>query len=166
MSLDTLYLFSRQGGDIERVLRLFARRVNGIDNASSGGGPVPRDPPEFAEFRAVCELIGRLDNRGISVLTTEDRSTDLAGTIPVDDLKAHDLVEIKKAGYGVRPIGLGSGGYQLTETKPVRVLNIHPSAIALPETLEFARMLRLEPYQTSYPVEEVAGGAVPAVRRG
>ena len=157
VSLETLYLFARQGGDIGRVLRLFARRVNGVDNASLGGGPVPKDPPEFAEFRAICELIGGLDNRGISVLTTEDRPSDLAGTIPVDDLKAHDLVEIKKAGYGVRPIGLGSG-YQLTETKPLRVLKIHPAAIALPETLEFERMLRLRPYLDTYPVEEAPEG--------
>ena len=161
VSLDTLYLFSRQGGDIERVLRLFVRRTNGIDNASLGGGPVPKDPPEFAEYRAVCESIDRLDEEGIGVLTTEDRPSDLAGTIPVDELGARDLVEIKKAGYGVRPIGLGSG-YQLTETKPVRVLKIHPAAIALPETLEFERMLRLQPYLDTYPVVEAPEGQLRA----
>ena len=53
VSLDTLYLFTRQAGGVERVLRLFVRKMNGIDNATSGGGPVPVDPPEFAEFRSI-----------------------------------------------------------------------------------------------------------------
>ena len=105
----------------------------------------------------MSELLGRLERLGIGILTTESRSSDLPGTIPVDNLDAHDLVEIKKAGYGVRPIGLGSG-YQLTETKPVRLLEIQPQAIASPEILELARRLGLQPYRSSYPVDEAPEG--------
>jgi hypothetical protein len=158
VSLETLYLFTKQAGDTERVLRLFVRRMNGIDNATSGGGPMPRDPPQFGEFRAICELFGRLESQGIGVLTTETRSSDLGETIPVEKIETHDLVEIKKAGYGVRPIGLGSAGYQLTATRPIRVLEIHPRAIASPEILELSRSLGLKPYQSSYPVEEAPEG--------
>ena len=154
VSLDTLFLFTRQAGDIERDLRLFVRRMNGIENATSGGGPVPRDPPEFGEFRTVSELFGHLEGLGIGILTTQKRSSDLPETITLD---ARDLVEIKKAGYGVRPVGLGSG-YQLTETRPIRVLEIHPRAIASPEILEIDRKLGLRPYQSSYPVEEAPEG--------
>ena len=157
VNLETMYLFTRQAGDTDRVLRLFVRRMNGIDNASSGGGPIPRDPPAFGEFRAISEAFGRLGARGIGVLTTENRSTDLPETIPVEKVDASDLVAIKKAGYGVRTVGLASG-YQLTQSNPVRVLAIHPRAIALPEILELDRMLGLEPYRSSYPMEEAPEG--------
>ena len=102
--------------------------------------------------------MARIGDQGIAILTTESKPVDLAGTIPVDTVDARDLVEIKKAGYGVRPIGLGSRGYQLTETKPTRVLQIHPRAIASPEITDLERMLLLEPYQTTYPVKEAPEG--------
>ena len=124
VSLDTLYLFERQAGDVERVLRLFVRRMNGIDNSTSAGGPVPADSPEFAEFRTISELIARLDAQGVSVLTSESKPVDLAGTIPVDTVDARDLVEIKKAGFGVRPIGLtititSNSGYKMAVKKKI-----------------------------------------------
>jgi hypothetical protein len=158
VSLETLYLFTRQAGDAERVLRLFVRIMNGIENATSGGGPVPRDPPQFAEFRAACELLGRMEREGIGVLTTEKRSVDLPESLAVEKVETHDLVEIKKAGFGLRPIGLGSAGYQLTETKSVRVLSLHPLAIGLPELVELEGRLGLQPYRSSYPVEEAPQG--------
>ena len=76
VSLDTLYLFTRQAGDIERVLRLFVRRMNGIENATSGGGPVPRDPPQFGEFRMVSEMLGPWKG-GDRILTIETGVADL-----------------------------------------------------------------------------------------
>ena len=158
VSLDTLYLFTTQAGGIERVLRLFVRAANGVDNAISGGGPMPRDPPRFAEFRAVGHLLGHLETQGNGVLTIENRVSALPQAIPVENLQAHDVVEIKKAGYGVRPIGFGSAGYELTETKPVRVLQIHPRAIASAEMLELEGWLGLLPYRSTYPVEEAPEG--------
>ena len=157
VSLETLYLFTRQAGDTERILRLFVRRMNGIENATSGGGPVPRDPPEFGEFRMVSELFGQLEGLGIGILATEQHCSDLAETTTVANVEARDLVEIKKAGYGVRQIP-GSSGYQLTQTKPVRVLAIQPQAVGSPEILELDRRLGLIPGLPSYPVVEAPEG--------
>ncbi len=162
VSLETLYLFSRQGGDIDRVLRLFVRTMNGIDNAPTAGGPIPPEPPAFAEFRAVADRFQRLQGRGLAVLTTEDRVDDLPDAVIVDGLDAKALVEIKKAGYGVRPEG-AAPGYRLTQTKPVRVLQVHPKAAGEPEILDLEATLRLVPYQTSYPVEEAPQGQLLAV---
>ena len=44
-------------------MRLFVRTINGIDNATGGGGPVPADPPEFAEFRTLSDLLASLQAR-------------------------------------------------------------------------------------------------------
>jgi hypothetical protein len=157
VSLETLYLFIRQGGDLDRALRLLVRTMNGIDNAPSAGGPIPPDAPAFAEFRAVADRLDRLRGRGLAVLTTEDRADDLPDTVTVDGLDARTLVEIKKAGYGIRPEG-AAPGYRLTQTKPVRVLQVHPRAAGSPEFLDIEAMLRLAPGQTTYPVEEAPQG--------
>ncbi len=157
VSLDTLYLFTRQGGDVERILRLFVRTMNGIDNAPTAGGPVPADPPDFAEFRVVADRFRRLQGRGLAVLTIEDRVDDLPDAVTVDQIDPRALVENKKAGYGVRPEG-AAPGYRLTKARPVHVLQVHPRAAGSPEILDLEAILRLVPYQTAYPVEEAAQG--------
>jgi hypothetical protein len=83
VNLDTLYLFSKEGWGPERVVRLFVRTINGIDNATSGGGPVPADPPEFAEYRALSDLLASLGRRRAAILTTQDHSADLTDIVPV-----------------------------------------------------------------------------------
>ena len=87
---------------VGRILRLFVRNLNGIENAPAAGGPVPRDPPDFAGFRALSEQFQRLQGRGLAVLTVRDRVDDLADAVPVPWLDARDLVEIKEAGFDVR----------------------------------------------------------------
>jgi len=46
----------------------------------------------------------------------------------------------------------------LTESRTVRVLKIHPSAVADPEIGELTDRLGLQPYQDSYPVDEAPEG--------
>ncbi len=160
VSLDTLYLFSRRTGDVDRVFRLFTRTINGVDNAPTGGGAVPHDPPVFAEFRALSGRFQALGAQGIAILTTQDRVADVPDAVDVDRVDARDLVEIKKAGFGVRSNDPATG-YRLIQTKPVRVLQVQPEAASSPLFLDVAAMLRLVPYATAYPVEEAPDGQLP-----
>ena len=162
VDLKTLYLFSRQGWGPDRVTRLFVRTVNGIDNATSGGGPVPRDPPEFAEFRVLSQLMAALEGRGVAILTAEERRDDLDEVVPVVAVEARDAVAIEKEGLGVRSLGPGNG-YQLTKKKAVDVLRIDSGALDSPEVVDLAQMLRLPPYRTTY---EVAVAPEGQLRRG
>lgn len=155
--LETLYLISANGADVERDLRLFVRSMNGIDNAGSGGGPTPACAPEFSEFRYAAELLSGLHKQRLVVLAVENREFEVPGSVPLDAIAAPDLVKIKAAGYGVRSLG-EKKGYVLTQTRPVRVLRIQPEAVACPEVLELARALRLKPLQDAYEVEEVVEG--------
>jgi hypothetical protein len=162
VNLDTLYLFSREGWGPERVVRLFVRTINGIDNAPSGGGPVPTDPPEFAEYRTLSDLLASLGRRRVSILTTEQRSADLAEIVPVAAIDARDAVALKKEGLGVRALG-PSRGYQLTQSRPVKVVQIDPGSVTSPDVLDLVGILGLQPYQATYDVEEAPQGQV---RRG
>jgi hypothetical protein len=155
--LETLYLFSANGSDHARLLRLFVRNLNGIENAGSGGGPSPSSAPEFVEFRHVAEMLSHLQRQRISVLAVENRLVDVPGAVPMKTLTAQDLLKISAAGQGVRPLG-ENRGYVLTQSRPVRLLRVHPEAVSSPELVELTSALRLKPYQETYEVEEVVEG--------
>jgi len=155
--LETLYLFVANGADQGRLLRLFVRNMNGIDNAGDGGGPNPASPPEFAEFRSVAELSGRLNRERRAVLAIETRQVDVPGAVPLDRVTAEDIIKITAAGQGVRTLGKNKG-YMLTNSKPVRVWRVQREALGSPEVNELARALRLNPLQGTYDVEEVVEG--------
>jgi hypothetical protein len=162
VNLDTLYLFSRQGWGPDRVFRIFVRTVNGIDNASNGGGPIPADPPEFAEFRTMIDLLADLQRRRVTVLTTQQRSADLTDVVPVAAVEAADAVAIKKEGLGVRALG-PDRGYQLTQTRPVKVAQIDPGSVASAEVIGIGQILGLKPSLMTYDVLEAPEGQI---RRG
>jgi len=152
--LDTLYLFVANGADQGRLLRLFVRNINGIDNAGDGGGPTPESAPEFAEFRSAAELSGRLNRERRAVLAIESRPVDVPGAVPINAVTAEDMIKITAAGQGVRPLA-GNKGYMLTHSKPVRVWRVQGEAIGSPEVVEVERVLRLVPSQESYEVEDL-----------
>lgn len=158
--LETFYLLAANGQDPSRLTRLLVRNLNGLDNAASGGGPTPCDAPEFAEYRQAADLLSRLNVERRVVLGTESREADVPGAPPLPSLTTEELLKIRAAGQGVRPLGAGKG-YGLTQTRSVRVIRVQPEAVASPEVLELARLLRLRPGQETYEVEEVLGGQFP-----
>ena len=159
VDLDTLYLFSKEGWGPDRVVRLFVRTINGIDNASSGGGPIPPDPPEFAEFRTLSDLLASLEARRVAIMTTENRSADVADIVPVAAIGAQDAVALKKEGLGVRALG-PDRGYQLTHARPVKIVQIEPGSTNSPDVLGLVQILGLPPYRAAYDVEEAPQGQV------
>jgi hypothetical protein len=159
VNLDTLYLFSKQGWGPQRVMRLFVRTINGIENAPSGGGPMPPDPPEFAEFRIVADLLASLDQRRIAILTTEQRKSDLMDFVPITAIEAQDEVAMEKEGLGVRALS-PHRGYQLTQTKPVKVVQIDARSLESPDVVSLVEIFGLAPYRTVYDIVEAQGGQV------
>jgi hypothetical protein len=157
VDLDTLYLFAKQGGDIQRVFRLFVRTINGLDNASTGGGPVPVNPPTFGEFRTFASILQSLEHREVAVITNDTQVSEVTDTIPLQKIDTKDLVEIKKAGYGVREAEKG-GGYRLTETKKIRSLVINSDVAVRPELQDLLEILSLRHDRDRFPVQEAPEG--------
>jgi hypothetical protein len=155
--LETIYLFAANGFDDARLLRLFVRNINGIDNAGSGGSSSPLTRPEFAEFRHVAGLLSQIQRQRNVVLAVENRQVDVPDAVPIQTLTTEDLLKISAAGQGVRPLA-DKKGYALTRSKSVRLLRVLPEAAHSAQMVELTDALRLKPNQETYDVEEVVEG--------
>ncbi len=153
--LETVYVFSRLGFDIDAVLRLYVRNINGVPNAPSGGGPMPKTRPEFEQFRAFSSALTSLEKQRMAVLEVKNRETEVPD-VGFPTITPENLATLKKAGYGVRR--KTDKTYVATTSTPVTFARFHPSALHSPELAQIVQMLRLRPMQTSYELEESVGG--------
>ena len=65
VELDSLLLLSRSGWSIERLLRVMANRMSGIDNAREASGPTPGEAPKFADFVRAAKIMRELQRAGL-----------------------------------------------------------------------------------------------------
>lgn len=159
LDLETLDLLDAAGWDLDRLFRLLIEDINGVGNARGAGGPTPARAPDFAEYQYLVSLLHRLDEQRFLVLGAESRQSDLPSSVPFESVDAQALVNIQKAGYGVRSLG-EKKGYVLTETKSARGLRVLPEAAATPDMAEVIRILRLRPALAFYEIELTPGGQV------
>lgn len=69
ISTDRLLLLHSSGWNLDRVMRLAVKSLNGVRNAPSASGPTPATPPVFEDFSAAAELLPALQHRGVVSLT-------------------------------------------------------------------------------------------------
>lgn len=155
--LDTFDLLDAAGWDKDRLFRLLIEEINGVDNASAGSGPTPDQAPDFAEYKYLALLVRRLHQQRLLALDVENAESDVPSSVPFESIDAQTLVNIRKAGYGIRSLG-EKRGYALTETKLVRGLRIFPSAVGSHEMAEVIRILHLIPGLPFYEIEPSSGG--------
>lgn len=65
MSFKTFMLMANSGWSIERLLRLTASRMNGLENAPEAEGPTPKDAPRYAQFIRAAKLLRELQKRDV-----------------------------------------------------------------------------------------------------
>nr|VFK24058.1 MAG: hypothetical protein BECKMB1821G_GA0114241_100716 [Candidatus Kentron sp. MB]VFK34103.1 MAG: hypothetical protein BECKMB1821I_GA0114274_10615 [Candidatus Kentron sp. MB]VFK76740.1 MAG: hypothetical protein BECKMB1821H_GA0114242_10725 [Candidatus Kentron sp. MB] len=63
VELDSLLLLSHSGWSIERLLRVMANRMNGVENAREASGPTPANAPRFADFLTATEIMRTLQRK-------------------------------------------------------------------------------------------------------
>ena len=63
MSYETFTLLANTGISIDRLLRLTASRMNGLQNAPEAGGPTPAEAPDYAEFARAAALLRELQKK-------------------------------------------------------------------------------------------------------
>ena len=64
MDLNSLLVLSRSGWSIERLLRVMANTMNGLDNAREASGPTPAETPDYEEFVRAAKLLRDAQKRG------------------------------------------------------------------------------------------------------
>jgi hypothetical protein len=62
---EIILLLTRSGWSIERLLRLTANKINGINNASEASGPTPALEPSYKEFKVLANIFYRLQQKSI-----------------------------------------------------------------------------------------------------
>lgn len=62
---EIILLLTRSGWSIERLLRLTANKINGINNASEASGPTPTFAPSYKEFKALANIFYQLQQKNI-----------------------------------------------------------------------------------------------------
>jgi hypothetical protein len=142
VSLETIFTLSWAGWSLERVLRLCANHMNGLDNASRATGPTPSTAPAFEEFAEAVHLLRQLQLEGaFEVGGVADRSV-LSGPIDADRVGAGDLIAAAREGYRFVPAEDGEG---LVLSAPSRslVLEIDPRIQSSEAWRRFAELLSL-----------------------
>tara|TARA_B100001750_G_scaffold245210_2_gene264263 strand:+ start:3046 stop:4128 length:1083 start_codon:yes stop_codon:yes gene_type:complete len=128
MSMETLLLLTRTGWSMERVLRLMVQNINGLDNATSAGGPTPQLRPDFESFRKVAGYFRTLQNRNQVEIAYQKSKTPktLSGPIPVQQIAGADLVLAAEKGFR---FDVNEEGTQVILTSPDQflVLRVAPN---------------------------------------
>lgn len=79
MSFETFILLANTGISIDRLLRLTASRMNGLQNAPEAEGPTPAEVPDYVEFAPAAALLRELQKKDALRFRFRDPGTD---TIP------------------------------------------------------------------------------------
>jgi hypothetical protein len=157
VELDSVYLLTQYGWGIDRVLRLIARDLNGLDNTISREDRRASEAESLRLFAEVASRLRRLEAaRWISV-GVEQRREVLSAPIPADRVTSDDLLSAADAGYRLE-LQDDPPSYLLTESRPHYVLVVDEDAWEDPDFVEIARSLGLPRKQTTYEID--AGGGV------
>jgi hypothetical protein len=62
---EIILLLTRSGWSIERLLRLTANKINGINNASEASGPTPNFEPSYKNFKALANIFYQLQQKNM-----------------------------------------------------------------------------------------------------
>jgi hypothetical protein len=62
VELQTLLLLRDAGWEMDDILTVFADRMNGVPNASTGGDSTPEGVPEYLKFQQLAEAIDELED--------------------------------------------------------------------------------------------------------
>ena len=70
LPISYVLLQGQSGWRTERVFGIFVERVNDLYNAPEASGPTPEDEPQYKKFKRLLELMGQLDDAGLTELGT------------------------------------------------------------------------------------------------
>jgi len=108
VELDSIYLLSRYGWGIDRVLLLIVSELNGLPN---GSGREPLSVENY-EFQKVAAELRLLETRNGLRVGVERRLEALSDPIPVEEISTSQVLEAARYGYRLERVE--QGAYQVT----------------------------------------------------
>src|SRR5437870_2308557 len=142
--LDGILYLAKTTWPIATVFRLYLENLNWVPNAQLASGPTPLQAPEFEEFLAGVKSLQELQDQGMVVFGTEERSISQGDSVPAARVSAGDVTEAAKNGMEYRR---ASDGKTWTLYKKSRqpILHVHPDAAKHPAMSAFLRTFHLKP---------------------
>lgn len=166
VELDNVYLLTQYGWGIDRVLRLIASDVNGLQNVISRESPRAFQMETLKEFAEVTSSLGQLEQARLISIAVEQRQEILSAPIPADSLGPNDLLSAAEAGYRWE-LQENPPAYLLSRPRQHYVLRVDPAAWDTSGFSETARLLGLPEGHASYeidPSDGVSDGAGGRIR--
>ncbi len=100
LTLETIILIARSGWSIDRVLRMTAQELNGIENARTASGPIPEvAPQDYAEFQSIVRTLRRLQLEDEIEFGFETHPDPLSESLPAELINGEDIVAAAREGW-------------------------------------------------------------------
>lgn len=144
LTLDTVVLLERSGWSIERVLRLTAQHLNGLDNATRATGPTPDEEPSFREFARACALIRQLQLRREIAVGYVNEEAKTSPPLPHTAITVDSMLLAAKEGYRISDPDERGECYVLGPRRRLE-LQFSRAALSSPEARELTTLLKLDP---------------------
>jgi hypothetical protein len=156
-----LFSVVNAGADIEQLLLLTINDINDVPNAPRATTLTPRVPEDNAAFVRGIRLLADLRARDATELAfeTDDDDRDASDPIPRQVVQGRDLLNAAHDGYVYRT--RGSEQMTLVKREKQLVLKIRPPYVRSPEMAEVARIFRLTPGLSKYPIKSELAAEAP-----
>jgi hypothetical protein len=152
VELDSLYLLTREGWGIDRVLLVVAGELNGLSNPSGpevGAG-------DAVAFRELVDTLRRLELERLVRVEVERRREALSAPIPAASISAGDLMQAAGEGYRL-DYQAEPPGYVLTGEAQHYVMTVADTVWDRPDSRPLVANLGLATGRANYEIDKGSG---------
>jgi hypothetical protein len=149
LSLEAIASLSKTTWPTSTVFRLWLENLNWVSNAETASGPTPRDPPEFADFRAGVAALQRLTDRKLATIFIEEKDDRVGDDVPAEKVTTEAMARAAKDGFEFRKV-LNTANWRMVRKKQQPTLRLAEAAKADQDFQTFCRVFRLDPARRSF----------------
>ncbi len=139
------------GSQMDRVLRMSVRSLNGLDNFGSPDALTPEQVSEFTRFVRVAQAFDRLWDQGLIEVAERSTPTPISSPIPAAAVSGSDVVAAAEQGYRFRTRD-GGASFVLVRDETTTVLRFDPDALGTEEARTIFQALDLRPGATEFEI--------------
>jgi hypothetical protein len=158
-AIDSLYLLTRYGWGIERVLMLTAESINGLQNDAPREASSDTHARSMSRFLALCRTLEALDAADLVEIERSDTWEAVSAALPAGEVDADAVLAAAGSGYRFAPAG--ENAVVLSRAMQRYVLRVHEEATGSEHLAELQRLANLRTRQPSFAIEPVTTDTPP-----
>ncbi|MBI1831177.1 MAG: hypothetical protein HYR84_06995 [Planctomycetes bacterium] len=155
ISLETIYLFTRNGRRVERAFPLIMQNINGVKNRQDF-------PSEFEAFSRMTKSLAELARQRLVEIAYDEKIEEVAPAIELNRIEGKDLVTAADKDLVFR-LSAGLKSATLTKKKRELVLRVAPEALDRPDWQAIVTLLHLKKGQRMYRLKPAIEGQLKPV---